>query len=402
MPFFNFDTAGHLLFGSGAVARLGERARLLEIEKILVVTDPVLRQAGLVDRVTGPLQEAGIRAEVYDGGEPEPSLEVANAAAKAARSAGMQAVLGLGGGSNLDVAKAAAAILAHGGSAVDFMGVNTVPGPVCPLIAIPTTAGTGSEVSQAVILTDEQAGIKLAGQSDYFRPALALVDPELTLTCPAKVTADSGIDALTHAIEAYTNVDYREFPARLKKGEASPFDGNHPLGDALAEKAVELIGQNLRRAVREPENLQAREGMALAATLAGMAFSTCGVAVVHALEYPIGAAMHISHGEGNGQLLPFVMRYNLPYCRERVVRIGQLLGAEVTGLSAEQAAEKSIEEVSKLSRDIGIPQRLREFGVTEDMLEGFSRKSYTIKRLMRINPRVPTRQDLLEILQDAF
>lgn len=402
MPFFNFHTVGHLLFGSGAVTRLGEHARRLEIEKILVITDPVLKQAGLADRVIGPLQEAGIQTEVFDGGEPEPSLQVADAAAEAAREAGVKAVLGLGGGSNLDVSKAAAAILSHGGSAVDYMGVDTVPGPICPLIAIPTTAGTGSEVSQAVILTDEQAGLKLAGQSDYFRPALALVDPELTLTCPSKVTADSGIDALTHAIEAYTNVDYRQFPARLRDGEVSPFDGNHPLGDALAEKAIELIGQNLRRAVREPENLQAREGMALAATLAGMAFSTCGVAVVHALEYPIGAALHISHGEGNGQLLPFVMRYNMPFCRERIARVGQLLGAEVAGLSAEEAAHRSIEEVAQLRNDIGIAQRLRDFGVTEDMLEDFSRKSYTIKRLMRINPRVPTQQELLGILQEAF
>ena len=402
MPFFNFHTAGHLTFGSGAISRLGEHARCLDIEKILVITDSVLKQAGLADRVTGPLQEAGVRTVVFDGGEPEPSLQVANAAAEAARAAGVGAILGLGGGSNLDVSKAAAAILSHGGSAIDYMGVDTVPGPLCPLIAIPTTAGTGSEVSQAVILTDDQAGLKLAGQSDHFRPALALVDPEFTLTCPPKVTADSGIDALTHAVEAYTNVDYRDFPARLKQGEVSPFDGNHPLGDALAEKAIELIGQNLRTAVREPENLQAREGMALAATLAGMAFSTCGVAVVHALEYPIGAALHISHGEGNGQLLPFVMRYNMPFCQERIARVGQLLGADVSGLSVEQAAEQSIEEVAQLRQDIGIARRLRDFGVTEDMLEEFSRKSYTIKRLMCINARVPTQQELLGILQEAF
>src|SRR5262249_17784660 len=191
---------------------------------------------------------------------------------------------------------------------------------------------------------------------------VALVDPLLSVSCPSKVTADSGIDALTHAIEAFTAVDNAQFP--LPHGERSVYQGRHPFGDMFAEKAVVLIGKYLRRAVAHGADLDAREGMALAATLAGLAFSNVGVAAVHALEYPVGGATHCSHGAGNGLLLPFVMRYNLPARRHQFAALAHLLGADVEGMSEADAAEAAIKAVEQLRADIGIPLRLRDLGVT--------------------------------------
>src|SRR5712691_4441969 len=236
-------------------------------------------------------------------------------------------LVGLGGGSNMDLAKLAAVLLKHGGGPRDYVGDDKIPGPIFPLVCVPTTAGTGSEVSAASVVTDTDNHIKVGILSNYLRPTAAVVDPLMTLSCPPKVTADSGIDALTHAIEAFTAVDNAEFP--LPPGERTVYQGRHPMGDVLAEKAIALVGVHLRRAVAHGDDADAREGMALAATLAGLAFSNVGVALVHAMEYPVGGATHCSHGAGNGLLLPFVMRFNLPARRREFAIIARLLGEDV-------------------------------------------------------------------------
>ena len=227
-----------------------------------------------------------------------------------------------------------------------------------------------------------------------------MVDPELTLTCPPKATADSGIDALTHAIEAYTAVDYQKLD--VPPGETWPYDGRTPLGDALAEKAVALIAQHVRTAVHQGEDVEAREGMALAATLAGMSFSNYGVALVHALEYPLGGTLHCSHGAGNGLLLPYVMRYNLTQRRAAIARLAPLLGVDASKMDEADAAEAAIAAVEQLRRDIGIPQRISEIGGREEQLPMFAEKSFAIKRLMMLNPRTPSEADLLSILREAL
>src|SRR5712691_3142815 len=267
-------------------------------------------------------------------------------------------LVGLGGGSNMDLAKLAAVLLKHGGGPRDYVGDDKIPGPIFPLVCVPTTAGTGSEVSAASVVTDTDNHIKVGILSNYLRPTAAVVDPLMTLSCPPKVTADSGIDALTHAIEAYTAVDNVDFP--LPPGERSVYQGRHPMGDCLAEKAISLIGANLRRAVVRGDDLEARDGMALGATLAGLAFSNVGVAVVHALEYPLGGAVHCSHGSGNGLLLPYVMRFNLPARVPQFAVIAKLLGEDVLGLTEHQAAEQAVTAVERLRDDIGIPKRLRD------------------------------------------
>jgi alcohol dehydrogenase class IV len=390
---WTFHTAGQLLFGRGAAAQLGDLARRRRIRRMFLITDANLIQAGVLEPIHAALCEFGISVEVFSGGVPEPSLDVAQACVAAARDFGPEGVLGLGGGSNLDLAKITATLLTHGGAPLDYAGDDRIPGPVLPLFCLPTTAGTGSEVSAAAVLTDAANQMKVGILSNYLRPSVALVDPLLTTSCPSKVTADSGIDALTHAIEAYTAVDNEKFP--LPQGERSVYQGRHPFGDMLAEKAIALIGENLRQAVKAPQDLDAREGMALGATLAGMAFSNVGVAVVHALEYPVGGAVHCSHGAGNGLLLPYVMRFNLPARRERFATIARLLGEEAT-------PENAVTAVEKLRADIGIPLRLRDLGVKETQLRPFAEKAAGIKRILRVNPRTVTVDDLEGILRAAF
>jgi alcohol dehydrogenase class IV len=397
---FTFHTAGQLLFGRYAVRQLPEQMARLKVARVLIVTDAHLERAGILAAVREPLVAAGVAVDVFTGGEPEPSIELAETVLAQARAFQPEAILGLGGGSNMDLAKIAAVVHSHGGGIRDYVGEDKVPGPVLPLVCVPTTSGTGSEVSAASVLTDKANQVKVGILSNYLRPRLALVDPELTLTCPRKVTADSGIDALTHAIEAFTAVDNADFP--LPAGERSTYQGRHPFGDMLAERAIELVGKYLVRACDAPQDYEAREGMALAAVLGGMAFSNVGVAIVHALEYPLGAALHCSHGAGNGLLLPYVMRYNLPPRKREFARIAQLLGANISGLDETAAAEAAIAAVEKLRAAIGIPNRLREIGAKPEQLAGFAEKAFAIKRVIRVNPRVPTLEDFRGILEAAF
>jgi alcohol dehydrogenase len=385
---WQFHTSGQLVFGWGAVKQLSALMLRRKFQRVFLVTDKILAGNGILERVRGPLIKAGLEVNVFDGGEPEPSVNAAIKTLEQARRFRPDVILGLGGGSNMDLAKVTAAAFSHDGSPSDYFGWDRVPGPVVPLVCVPTTSGTGSEVSHAAVLTDTANAMKVSMLSNYLRPAIAIVDPELTLSCPPKVTADSGIDALTHAIEACTAVDFEKL--ELAEGETAAYEGRTPLGECLAEKAISLIGQHLVTAVHEPKNLAAREGMSLAATLAGMAFSNCAVAVVHALEYPLGGELHVSHGAGNGLLLPFVMRFNLPERRATFARIAALLGEPTTGLDEATAAGLAISAVENLKRAISIPERIRDIGGREDQLVRFAAKSFAIKRLMMVNPRQPT------------
>jgi alcohol dehydrogenase class IV len=397
---WSFFTAGQLVFGPGAIEQLGDWSHRHQLKRILVVTDQCLRQAGVVLPIEEQLQAAQLEFAVFDGGTAEPSLEIAELALAEANSWKPDAVLGLGGGSNMDLAKIVATVLSHGGRPADYFGFDQVPGPVLPLICVPTTAGTGSEVSHAAVLTDRQNEIKVSTMSNYLRPDLALVDPVLTYSCPPQVAADSGIDALTHAIEACTAVDYDRM--QIPAGESSSYTGRQPLGDCLAEKAISLIGQHLVNAVTDRDDHQAHDAMSLAATLAGMAFSNCGVALVHALEYPLGGALHCSHGAGNGLLLPYVMRFNLPERESTMARIAQLLGCDIGAMDQQTAAAEAILKVEQLRQAIGIPHRIRELGGQQEQLAGFAEKSFAIKRLQWVNPRPSSYEDLLGILQAAY
>jgi alcohol dehydrogenase len=397
---WNFSSAGRLLFGRGAVDELGPAVRRLDVERVLVITDEPLVAAGAVDRVRSALLGSGLTVEVFTGGEPEPSLDAARNAIAHAATFAPDAILGLGGGSNIDLAKMTAIVHTHGGDPRDYFGWDNVPGPTCPMIAVATTAGTGSEVSASAVLTDAANEVKVSTLSPHIRPALGVVDPLLTVTCPPKPTADSGIDALTHAIEAYLATNSSDLA--VPPGELGPYEGKNPMADLVAERAITLIGQHLEITVAQPENLEAREAMALAATLGGLAFSNAGVALVHAMEYPLGGRLHCSHGAGNGLLLPYVMRFNLPVREAEIARIAELLGEDVRGCSQQEAAERGIVAVERLRAAIGIPTRIREFGGTADQLPDLAAKAFAIKRLLAMTPREPTEADILALFQEAL
>lgn len=397
---WSFHSAGQILFGRGAADRLGDVARSLGAQRALLVTDRNLVAAGLAERAAAGLTAGGVEVTIFDGGEPEPSMRAGLACAEVAAGVRPDVLLGLGGGSNLDLAKIAAVLVAHGGHPRDYQGDCLVPGPVAPLIAVPTTAGTGSEVSGASVLLDEERSIKVGVLSNFLRPRVAVVDPLLTVSCPPHVTADSGIDALTHAIEAYTAVDNEEFP--LPPGEVTIYQGRHPIGMAMAEKAIRLVARFLARAVKSGNDLEAREGMHLGALLAGLAFSNIGVAAVHALEYPIGGLVHCSHGRGNGLLLPYVMEFNAPYRLDAFAEIAELMGVDTAGMSRAEAAAAAVEAVRALRREIGIPDRLREIGVGEGDLRGIAEKAAGIRRILRVNPRPVSAADLEAVLRAAY
>ncbi len=397
---WRFHSAGELVFGWGAVNEAGDIAKRMGLKRIFLLTDKTLLKYEIAQKVINPLKEAGIEVEIYDGGEAEPTLPAVLNAIQAAKSFAPDGIFGVGGGSNMDMAKIVAKVLAHGGSPLDYVGDDRIPGPILPLICVPTTAGTGSEVSGADVFTNPDSQLKLGCLSNFLRPKVAIVDPQMSVSCPKKVTADSGIDALTHAIEAFTAVDNEVFPLPL--GQTSVYQGRHFFGDMVAEKAIRLCGLFLKRAVTNGDDLEAREGMALAATLGGLAFSNVGVAAVHALEYPVGGAVHCSHGEGNGLLLPYVMKFNLPLRKKEFALIASFLGENMTGLDENAGALKAIEAVEKLRSDIGIPSKLRNIGVKENQLHNFAVKAHSIQRILRVNPRSTTVEELEQILRDAF
>jgi len=392
---FQFHGPASLVVGRGSVESLGTLvAGRLRVRRVFVVSDETLASAGLLDRVVGPLRAAGLEVAAWTGCVPEPPGEVVVAAVAAAREFGPDCVVGLGGGSNLDTAKLTALLLTHGGELSDYVGDSRVPGPVLPLVCVPTTAGTGSEVSPAAVYTDTARKIKVSCLSPFLRPALAVVDGSLTDRCPAKVAADAGIDALTHAVEAYTACGQAEFQAR--PGGATVYQGKNPLADLMASEAIRLVGRYLTRAVLTPSDTEARDGMALAGTLGGLAFSNAGVALVHAMEYPVGGAVHVSHGAGNGLLLPFVMRFNAGVRAAALGEIGAMLGAEAT-------VDGAIHAVEELRTAVGIPTRLRDLGVTPAMLPSFADKAFAIGRLMRVNPRLPASPaEILAVYEAAY
>lgn len=398
--YWDFYAAGKLMFGGGVIDQLAAEIQKESRRRPLIITDKNLANAGVVERVLAATGEKAKDTCVFQESEAEPSLEAAMKAFQVAEEFKPDTVIGLGGGSNMDLAKMTALLLAHGGAPEDYFGFDQIPGPVTPLVCIPTTSGTGSEVSHAAVLTDTESGLKVSTLSRHLRPSLAIVDPELTMTCPRHVTAESGMDALTHAIEAFT----ARQPTDLSTadGEDLPYPGKNPMADALAEKAIRLIGQNLEQAVKNPDDKVAREQMSLAATLAGLAFSNGAVAVVHALEYPMGVELHCSHGQGNGLLLPYVMRFNKPARIKAFAQISEFLGCQTKGLSLEGAADKAIEKVESIKRNVGLPEKIRDIGGKREQLCAFADKSIQIKRLMDINPVQPSRDDLLCILESAF
>ncbi len=371
-------------FGVGSLSTLADEAIRLGSKRALIVTGPTVYQSGLVDPVKEQLSKAELSVKVFSGSEPEPTLPKLNAAAEELWEGDYDLLVGLGGGSSMDTTKGLSVLLAHGGDGQDYAGVDKVPGPCVPVIAIPTTAGTGSEVTNVAVFVDPEKKLKAVMVSSYLLARLALVDPTLTYGCPPGITASSGIDALVHAIECYTSTKANNF------------------ADALAVEAMRLIGGSLRTAVNDGSDEEARNSMSEGAFLAGIAFGNSGVAAVHALSYSLGTWFHVSHGVANGLLLPYVMECNLSASLPKYAVVAQMLGEGTGGLSLRQAAERGVEAVKALIKDVGIPLHLRDLGVPKEALEGMAVATMDFTRLLANNPKKLTIDDVRGIWHNAW
>jgi len=376
----------HVEYGSGAIAALEPFVADRDVGSALVVTDEFLAESGVIDAPVARLEAAGVDVAVYDGVAPEPKLSMVEAAAELV--ADRDLVVGIGGGSSMDTAKLAAALAEHDRPVRDMLGMDNVPGETGPLALVPTTAGTGSEVTHIGVFADErEGGVKKVVFSPRLFADLAAVDPDLTATMPPGVAAATGLDALTHAIESYVSM--------LRT----------PYTDTLARRAVELVAENLRPAVAQgPSNDEARANMSLAATLAGQAFVNSGLGAVHALTYPLGMECGLGHGLANGVLLPHVMRYNVPAEVDRFADLAGLLGeTRRPGESDRAFADRSVEAVFDLLEDVNVPTSIAEYGdfdreaFTDFADVAFEYSEHNIDR----NPRAMDREDVIDVFEAA-
>lgn len=394
-------------FGLDAVREIGYDMKGCGGSRVLLITDKGVAKAGLSDKAASHLKEQDIDVEVWDGVEPEPSAKSIEAGIEWAKDKNFNSFVSVGGGSSIDSAKVINLILSHGGKILDYVAPptgrgKTVPAPLKPHIAVPTTAGTGSETSPACVISLPEKMIKVGISHAYCRPDLAIVDPLLHVGMPPKVTADSGMDALAHAIESYVTRRFDRKPRPKSPLERPVYGGGTLVTDIFAEKAIELIGKYLCRAVYNGYDIKARSGMALAATLAGIAFTNAGLTAVHAMAYPVGGKFHTSHGETNAVLLPAVMEFLLPVAPEKFARIAELMGENVEGLSLYEVAKKSVNAVVELMRDINSPNGLSAFGVKDGDLPRMAEDTLRIKRLLAGNPRPLTKEDLEKLFRRAL
>jgi alcohol dehydrogenase class IV len=368
--------------GPGALERLDGEIHKLGGTRVGLITDPGVVKAGICKRVLD-----GINAEVFcfEEVEPEPSYELIDGCVAFLKEKGCDLVIGLGGGSAMDCAKMAAVMMKNIGKVTDYFGADRIPNPGLQVIAIPTTAGTGSEATPACVFVDPKDRVKKGVRSDFILPEVAILDPLLTFGLPQPLTASTGMDALTHAIEAYVSLR-----ATL-------------MSDIAAEQSIRLIGDHLRVAYSNGNDVSARYGMIMASFLGGVAIAVAGVGAVHALAHTLGGMHKIPHGVANALLLPYVMAFNRIGCRDRFARIASLLGEHVEGLSLEVASQRAVESVEKLNQDIYIPRHLRDLKIPEDSVDLIAERSIeTGQRLLAANPRVISVEEAKEVLGMAY
>ena len=384
--------SGSVVFGPGASSETGEHLRQLGVTRAFVVCDRFVTESGLGERFQESLRGAGVEPVIYDGVAGEPNETSVQEAVEAARG-GFDGFVGVGGGSALDTAKLCALFATHGGELLDYVNApigagRPVPGPVLPVVALPTTSGTGSEVTTVAIVDFPRLGTKTGISHRYLRPSLAIVDPSLTVSCPAPVTASTGIDALMHALEAYTVSAFDTRP-QLPLSQRPPYQGANPFSDPLCERAIELVGGHLRTAVSSGDDVESRTAMALASTIAGIAFSGAGVHIPHALAYPIASLKHewrppgyrgaalVPHGFAVAVTAPAAFRFIAGAAPARCATAARLLdGGDDLAASLE-----------RLMQDVGAPTTLGELGYGDDDLAPLVAGALDQRRLLVGSPK---------------
>ena len=375
-----------MMVGAGAHKEIVSSLNKLGVNKPLIVSDPYMEESHTLARVTSVLDEAGVKWGSFIDTVPDPTTDVVAHGTALLNEGNFDSLVALGGGSPIDTAKAMGVLATHGGNMRDYKVPNQVDDSNYPIIAIPTTAGTGSEVTRFTVITDTETDEKMLCTGLAYVPKAALIDYTLTLTMPWRLTADTGIDTLTHAIEAYVS----------KK--------NNPFADSMAKSCMELVASHLRTACKEPDNLVAREGMMLAATQGGMAFSNSSVCMVHGMSRPLGAHFHVPHGLSNAMLLPSVTAYSAPHAMDRYADCARAMGLAQQTEDAEIAVQSLIQELGCLNADLKVPST-SEFGIGNN-------KYFSLVETMATqalesgspsnNPRVPSVEDIISIYEDLW
>ncbi len=379
---YRFKIPQNIEFGMGSLKKLPDILKESGSDHVFLISDHGLEGIGVVKKIQDIIEAGGIQCTTYLDVLPNPTIDIVNEAAARYKECGATSIVALGGGSPMDVAKAAGVLANYGGKITDYEGNHKVPGPIVPMIAIPTTAGTGSEVTASAVITDESRNYKMTVFSYEILPKYAVLDPELIMTAPASIAASCGVDALIHAMEAYVSV------------HATPFS------DAMAEKAMELIGANLRRFVANRKDEEAACAMMAGCNFAGIAFAWARLGNVHAMSHPVSAYFHVPHGIANSILLPVVVEYNAlaDHGRYRVIynyiHQGKKAGDEFK-------PEMLVEEIRKLNVELGIPASLSEVGVTEDLIPAMA-KDASVHPNVQANPRQSTYNDIVELYKKAL
>lgn len=381
-PFLYFCTEW-IWFGSKSLEQIVPEAKKLGAGKALIITDPGIHQAGVSATVKATLEKGGIKAEIFSSVKPEPPFELANESAEIAKKEKVSLLVGLGGGSSMDTAKGASIVMTNGGSITDYFGIDMVPKPGFPTFLIPTTSGTGAEVTRNAIFKDVKAKAKKAVVSRHILPRVAIVDPELTLKTPPRVTAYTGIDVLSHALESF-----------LSKNA-------NPLSEMYALQAIKLVAENLTRAFKDGNDMAAREHMALAALCGGVAL-IAGAGGISATSYPVEGHFDVPHGVGNAIMMPYVVRFNAPANIQKAKKIAEQFGIDTTRLTDDNVVSRLVERITDLILGVGIPIKLGEMGVKESDISMLAEEAFQNKRLVSTNPRELTLESIKEIYRQAI
>jgi alcohol dehydrogenase class IV len=380
---FTYELPTEIAFGMNVVNELPQWIAKLKGTRVFVISDPGVEQAGILAKVLDPLAKADITVQTFTDVDREPDVKTITTATEVAKSFGADIVIGVGGGSAQDAAKAVAVMVNNEGKITDYAGLDKLPNPGVPIICIPTTSGTGSEVTIWTVISEKDSNRKFGIGGKFLAPTLALCDPMLTVSLPGPMTAATGIDALTHALESFVN------------------KATQPISEALSRESMRLIAKSLRKAVAQGDNLESRYDMLLASTIAAMAFNPTRLGLAHALCMPLGGKFKVPHGIANAILLPQVMEFNLVGNLEKFKEIAEIFGENTEGLTLREAAELSVKAIKKLNQDVGIPAGFAEYGVTEEDLDYIANEGMESGNVL-VNPRKPTLEDLKEIVRKSI
>jgi len=380
---FLFASPGKIVFEPTGIQKVADEIKALGAKKPLVVTDKGVKTSGTLKRLQDPMTVEGMPSVIFDEVEPNPSVEIVEKGFSLFRKEGCDSLIGLGGGSPIDTAKAIGVQATNPDPLRKYEGPNKVVYPIPPLIAIPTTAGTGSEVTGSAVITDKIRKYKMSVRSPFLIPKVALLDPTLLSTLPPPVLASTGMDAFTHAYESFI----------------SPV--TNPVSQALAWDSMRLVSLNLRRFYANPDNLEAASNMILASTMAGVAFFNGRVGVVHAMAHPLGGVFNTPHGEANAILLPYCMDYTRIAVPDLFARIAEARGKNTSGLSAEDASKLAVEAVRELMADIRIPKGLKDVGVSRDAFATMA-KDAVESGIHLTTPRKVNYEDMVSLYEAAY